>query len=54
MESQEIKISIHLEYKNGELVIKSLNTNEMPVYLSLGILTAIQTSVESYFKDKED
>lgn len=48
-----IELDTVLEYKNGQVYIKKMNTNEMPVTLTFGLIEALnKTIVEYYKKDK--
>lgn len=50
-----IEIDTTLEYKDGELFIKEMVTNEMPIELTLGIIEALnKTIIEYYREDKKN
>lgn len=52
-ESKIIELNTVLEYKDGEVFIKKMNTNEMPAILTFNIVDALnKTIVEYYKKDK--
>lgn len=49
-----IEIDTTLEYKDGELFIKEMVTNEMPIELTFGIIEALnKTIIEYYREDKK-
>lgn len=48
-----IELSTILEYRNGQVYIKKMNTNEMPVTLTFNLIEALnKTIVEYYSKEK--
>lgn len=50
-----IEIDASLEYRDGEVYIKRLNTNEMPAILSYNIISALTKTIEEYYlKGKQD
>lgn len=50
-----IEIDASLEYRNGEVFIKRLNTNVMPAILSYNIMSALTKTIEEYYlKVKKD
>lgn len=52
-ESKIIEVDTVLEYRNGQVFIKKMNTNEMPAILTFNIVDALnKTIVEYYKKDK--
>lgn len=52
-ESKIIELDTVLEYKDGKVFIKKMNTNEMPAILTFNIVDALnKTIVEYYKKDK--
>ena len=52
-ESKIIELDTVLEYRNGQVFIKKMNTNEMPAILTFNIVDALnKTIVEYYKKDK--
>lgn len=52
-ESKIIELDTVLEYRNGQVYIKKMNTNEMPAILTFNIVDALnKTIVEYYKKDK--
>lgn len=53
-EGKIIEIEAVLEYKDGQVFIKKMNTNEMPAMLTFGIMEALNnTIVEYHKKDKQ-
>lgn len=52
-EGKIIELDTILEYKDGEVFIKKMNTNEMPATLTFALVDALnKTIVEYYKKDK--
>lgn len=50
-----IEIDASLEYRDGEVFIKRLNTNVMPAILSYNIMSALTKTIEEYYlKVKKD
>lgn len=55
MEERIIEINVSLSYKEKEVFIKSLNTNEIPAELLLDIMRSLNSSINYYFeKYKKD
>lgn len=55
MEEKIIEINVSLSYKEKEVFIKSLNTNEIPAELLLDIMRSLNSSINYYFeKYKKD
>lgn len=53
-ESVIIELDTILEYRNGQVYIKKMNTNEMPAMLTFRLMEALnKTIVEYYKKDKK-
>lgn len=53
-EGKIIELEAVLEYKDGKVYIKKMNTNEMPAMLTFGIIEALNnTIVEYHKKDKQ-
>lgn len=44
-----IEIDASLEYRDGEVYIKRLNTNTMPAILSYNIMSALTKTIEEYY-----
>lgn len=49
-EGKIIELEAVLEYKNGQVFIKKMNTNEMPAILTFGILEALNKTIVEYHK----
>ena len=49
-----IELDAMLEYKNGKVYIKKLETNEIPVELTYGIMKALNNALLEYYKIKEE
>lgn len=52
-ESIIIELDAILEYKNGKVYIKKLETNEIPAELTVGIMEALNNTLLEYYKNKE-
>lgn len=55
--NQELKIielNAVLEYRNGQVYIKKMNTSEMPVTLTFNIIEALNKTIVEYYKPKEN
>lgn len=53
-ESKTIELDTILEYRDGKVFIKKMNTNEMPVTLTFALIDALnKTIVEYYRKEKQ-
>lgn len=53
-EGKIIELDTILEYKDGEVFIKKMNTNEMPATLTFALVDALnKTIVEYYNKGKQ-
>lgn len=53
-ESIIIELDAILEYKNGKVYIKKLETNEIPAELTVGIMEALNNTLLEYYKNKEE
>lgn len=52
-EGKIIELDTILEYRDGQVFIKKMNTNEMPATLTFALVDALnKTIVEYYKKDK--
>lgn len=49
-----IELDAKLEYKNGKVYIKKMETNEIPVELTFDIIKAVNDVLLKYFKSKEE
>lgn len=49
-EGKIIEIEAVLEYKDGQVFIKKMNTNEMPAMLTFGIMEALNNAIVEYHK----
>ena len=49
-ESIIIELDAMLEYKNGKVYIKKMETNEIPAELAFDIMKAINKTLLEYFK----
>ena len=45
-----IELSTVLEYRNGQVCIKKMNTNEMPVTLTFNLIEALNNTIVEYYK----
>lgn len=48
-EGKIIELDTILEYKDGEVFIKKMNTNEMPATLTFGLLNALNKTIVDYY-----
>ncbi len=49
-ESIIIELDTVLEYREGEVFIKKMNTNEMPAILTFNIIDALNKTIVEYYK----
>lgn len=49
-ESVIIELDTILEYRNGQVYIKKMNTNEMPVTLTFNLIEALNKTIVEYYK----
>ena len=49
-EGKIIELDAMLEYKNGQVVIKKMNTNEMPAMLAFSLMEALNKTIVEYHK----
>lgn len=47
-----IELDTVLEYKDGHVYIKKMNTNEMPANLTLSLILALNKCIVEYYKCK--
>lgn len=52
-ESKIIELDTILEYKDGEVFIKKMNTNEMPVTLTFALIDALNNTIVEYYKKEK-
>lgn len=53
-EGKIIEIEAVLEYKDGKVYIKKMNTNEMPATLTFNLIEALNNAIVEYYKgDKQ-
>ena len=52
-ESVIIELDAMLEYKNGQVYIKKMNTNEMPAILTFNIIDALNKTIVEYYKKEK-
>lgn len=45
-----IELSTVLEYRNGQVYIKKMNTNEMSVTLTFNLIEALNKTIVEYYK----
>ena len=45
-----IELDTILEYKNGQVYIKKMDTSEMPVTLTFGLIEALNKTIVEYYK----
>lgn len=48
-ESVIIELDTILEYRDGQVYIKKMNTNEMPAMLAFGIIEALNNTIVEYY-----
>ena len=47
-----IELNAVLEYRNGQVYIKKMNTSEMPVTLTFNLIEALNKTIVEYYKPK--
>lgn len=52
-ESKIIELDTVLEYRNGQVFIKKMNTNEMPAILTFNIVDALNKTIVEYYKKEK-
>lgn len=45
-----IELDTILEYRDGQVFIKKMNTNEMPVTLTFNLIEALNNTIVEYYK----
>lgn len=48
-ESKIIQLDTVLEYRDGKVFIKKMNTNEMPVMLTVSLIEALNKTIVDYY-----
>lgn len=48
-----IELDTILEYKDGEVFIKKMNTNEMPATLTFALIDALNKTIVEYYKKEK-
>ncbi|MCR8892425.1 hypothetical protein [Bacteroides sp. ET336] len=52
-ESVIIELDTVLEYRDGQVYIKKMNTNEMPATLTFNLIEALNNTIVEYYKGKQ-
>ncbi len=52
-ESKIIELDTVLEYRNGQVFIKKMNTSEMPVTLTFNLIEALNKTIVDYYKKEK-
>lgn len=52
-ESKIIELDTILEYKDGEVFIKKMGTNEMPATLAFALVVALNKTIVEYYKKEK-
>lgn len=52
-EGKIIELDAMLEYKNGQVYIKKMNTNEIPAILTFNIIDALNKTIVEYYKKEK-
>lgn len=50
-ESKIIELDTVLEYRNGQVFIKKMNTNEMPATLTFALVLSLNKTIVEYYKN---
>lgn len=53
MDNVKIEIDTALEYRDGKVFIKKMNTNEMPVNLVWNLIEALNKTIIEYYKENK-
>lgn len=51
-ESVIIELDTILEYKNGQVYIKKMNTSEMPTTLTFNLIEALNNTIVEYYNNE--
>nr|DAF22628.1 MAG TPA: hypothetical protein [Caudoviricetes sp.] len=52
-ESKIIELDTVLEYRDGKLFIKKMNTNEMPATLTFALVESLNKTIVEYYKKEK-
>lgn len=52
-EGEIIELDTILEYRDGQVYIKKMNTNEMPVTLTFNLIEALNNTIVEYYKKEK-
>lgn len=52
-EGEIIELDTIIEYRNGQVYIKKMNTNEMPATLTFNLIEALNNTIVEYYKGKQ-
>lgn len=52
-ESVIIELDTILEYRDGQVYIKKMNTNEMPAMLTFALIDALNKTIVEYYKKEK-
>mgnify|MGYP000061295880 FL=1 len=52
-ESKIIELDTVLEYKDGEVFINKMNTNEMPATLTFALVLSLNKTIVEYYKSRD-
>lgn len=52
-ESKIIELDTILEYRDGQVYIKKMNTNEMPAILTFNLMEALNKTIVEYYKNEK-
>ena len=52
-EGEIIELDTIIEYKNGQVYIKKMNTSEMPATLTFNLIEALNNTIVEYYKGKQ-
>lgn len=50
-ESKIIELDTILEYRDGQVYIKKMNTNEMPATLTFALVLSLNKTIVEYYKE---
>lgn len=52
-ESVILELDTVLEYRDGKVFIKKMNTNEMPVTLTFALVESLNKTIVEYYKSRD-